>query len=294
MFFHAGVKKTYLISEKITEKCVSCGKYGTVTITLFQEYFHIFWIPIFPTAKVCTTRCSHCKHTLEKKELPWNYHYHYDSLKTKTKVPWWTFVGLGCIINFIVFLIIHDRNRDSTIKEYLNDIQKGDVYTMKTYDSKYVLYKVDSIGNDSIYMKIGKTEFIGLSDVDEYKTMGNEPYKPFPEAILKSKLTEYFENSHIVEVNRPTRIDKLLSSIQKQDKLIIKTYDLQYKIYKVDSVVEDTVFMKENKNLLKITSEINKFRDVADSTYMSFSEPILMKTLYKYYRRDKLIDVIRK
>ena len=49
--------------------CKSCGNQSHNTFGVLR-YFHVFWIPVFPTMQKPGTECLKCKHTLMGKELP--------------------------------------------------------------------------------------------------------------------------------------------------------------------------------------------------------------------------------
>jgi hypothetical protein len=49
--------------------CESCGKDEQATYGVLR-YFHVFWIPIFPTMKQAVMECTHCKKVLRGKEVP--------------------------------------------------------------------------------------------------------------------------------------------------------------------------------------------------------------------------------
>ena len=49
--------------------CESCGKEEHATYGVLR-YFHVFWIPVFPTMKQAVMECAHCKKVLRGKEVP--------------------------------------------------------------------------------------------------------------------------------------------------------------------------------------------------------------------------------
>jgi hypothetical protein len=49
--------------------CPSCGKEEHATYGVLR-YFHVFWIPVFPTTRQAMMECLHCKKVLRGKEVP--------------------------------------------------------------------------------------------------------------------------------------------------------------------------------------------------------------------------------
>jgi len=49
--------------------CSACGKDEHATYGILR-YFHVFWIPMFPTLKQPAMECLHCKKALVGKEVP--------------------------------------------------------------------------------------------------------------------------------------------------------------------------------------------------------------------------------
>lgn len=49
--------------------CKACGNQSHTTFGVLR-YFHIFWIPVFPTMRAPGTECLKCKQTLMGKDLP--------------------------------------------------------------------------------------------------------------------------------------------------------------------------------------------------------------------------------
>lgn len=102
-----GRKAHHLAVEELpSKKCSKCGK-KEVVISLFQKYFHILWIPIFPIKKAAATQCTSCRNvelkgdfTEEVKELELQ-------MKKKYRTPFWTFAGLySAIVFFLIKQIV--------------------------------------------------------------------------------------------------------------------------------------------------------------------------------------------
>jgi len=80
---------------------------------VFQRYYHLFWIPIFPINKTGVSVCSHCKQTLKLEEFSTKpaLAAEYDRMVKQTKTPIWTFALLMIIGVFIIIGIISDATK---------------------------------------------------------------------------------------------------------------------------------------------------------------------------------------
>ncbi len=90
-----GSRAVHLKSAQLTAAtCPSCKTKGSLILSLFRKHAHIFWIPLFPIGKKGFSKCQHCKHVLEDKEMPASIREQYNRLKQEAKGPIWQFVGL--------------------------------------------------------------------------------------------------------------------------------------------------------------------------------------------------------
>ena len=73
--------------------CENCKK-KHLAISVFQKYFHILWLPMFPIKKDCASQCIKCKNVLIEKRFSDQSKAIAVSLKKKHKTPFFTFVGV--------------------------------------------------------------------------------------------------------------------------------------------------------------------------------------------------------
>lgn len=83
--------------------CNHCKSDNTVNVIHTFNYFHIFWIPMFPYSKKIMTECSHCKNLLYQNEIS---PVEVNNIKatSTTKIPWGYYFGLILIGLFIIFV----------------------------------------------------------------------------------------------------------------------------------------------------------------------------------------------
>lgn len=90
--------------------CEYCKNATTHKIITLGNYFHIFWIPIFPLGKKTFSECTHCKRTLKKKYFTPKLKEAYIKNKSIIQRPIWHFTGLILIGLFILLTFILAKN----------------------------------------------------------------------------------------------------------------------------------------------------------------------------------------
>nr|MBI1229818.1 zinc-ribbon domain-containing protein [Cytophagales bacterium] len=197
-----GSKATELITEIIPSKCANCGTEHNMQMTVFQKYGHIFWIPFIPMGKTAVTQCSHCKQVLEKKEFTRDLRFSYDAIRSKTKIPIWTYSGLGLFAAFIVLGAISSNQRDERNTNFISEPQVGDVYEIKIEYKQYTLYKVGNISGDTVFVLAHQFETNKKSGLRELKRKGDAGFFEDLLPIHKAELKEMLDNGEIMEVER--------------------------------------------------------------------------------------------
>lgn len=98
-----GSKSTQLLpSEYTNEQCLKCKAESSIYMGIFQEYFHIFWIPIFPEKKTASTRCNKCGNVIQLDDFSGNLYEHYKILRSKRKTPIWTYTGVFLVLLYFI------------------------------------------------------------------------------------------------------------------------------------------------------------------------------------------------
>lgn len=100
-----GVKKEPIGITEAMVKCPSCEVDVYADIMVISEYYHFWFIPIFPTSKEVNFICQKCG--LKRYGLPFNAKTldNYDELKHKFKHPWQTYAAMT-ILFLLIFITI--------------------------------------------------------------------------------------------------------------------------------------------------------------------------------------------
>jgi len=163
--------------------CDSCGEH-THTAFGVLRYFHIFWIPVFPTQKQAGIECQHCKRTLVDKEVPTHLiaKIRDQVFARKTVAPMFTgLIVIAALIAGGVYMAEKTKRQEAA---YLASPMANDYYIVNftkifddaTSEYPYGIIKVTSVNGDQVELLIsqysynivrGASEAIGSREVDK-------------------------------------------------------------------------------------------------------------------------------
>lgn len=100
-----GVKKATIGIDEIMVKCPSCEVDNYADIMVMSNYYHIWFIPIFPIGKEINIVCQKCG--LRRYNVPFNSRTvkNYEEIKHEFRHPWYTYFTV-IIASLIVFIVI--------------------------------------------------------------------------------------------------------------------------------------------------------------------------------------------
>ena len=84
--------------------CVKCNKQNMV-ISVFQSFFHLLWLPMFPIKKKCASQCIECQNVQIEKKFNSQQREIAHDLKKEHATPYWTFAGTFL---FVIGLILKE------------------------------------------------------------------------------------------------------------------------------------------------------------------------------------------
>ena len=105
-----GSRSSHLRSISLeNETCPHCGQQGSMVMSTFTRYAHIFWIPLFSVGRFSLSECKHCRQVMEVKQMPPQISaYHHRNL-AETRLPLWQFTGLALVAVAIFFGIYANK-----------------------------------------------------------------------------------------------------------------------------------------------------------------------------------------
>ncbi len=197
-----GSKTKQIKSEDIKHKCLNCGAQHHITLTLFQKYAHVFWIPIFPVGKTALSECAHCRQVLEQREFPAALNEEFKQLKQTTKTPAWAFSGLFLLVILLILAGFNSKKIGEKNADLIAAPDKGDIYEIKKGSQQYTLYKVLKISGDTIYMLTHDYETNKATGLADLKNKGDSAYSGEALPLLKTELKNMLDKGEIIDVER--------------------------------------------------------------------------------------------
>jgi hypothetical protein len=159
--------------------CESCGKEEHATYGVLR-YFHVFWIPIFPTMKQAVMECAHCKKVLRGKEVPERVRRDVsEKVFTRGRVlP--MFTGLALIALFVASAAWGGVEQSRRESAFLAAPAVGDLYVVKlarfapSADPKYPygVLRVASVAETKLELQVGRYGYTQGSGADKAISSG--------------------------------------------------------------------------------------------------------------------------
>lgn len=181
--------RTLTPTEGKSYDCDYCNTKGSVTFSFIARYFHIFWIPIFPTSKKGISQCSHCKQVLYENEMNARMKQDYAEASASAKRPIRHFFGLfviGLLLCFIIYGIFTNSMNET---KYLNNPEVGDVYRIEK-NGTYTLYKVSDVKGDTLVFQphnLVAEKYMKLSELQKkHKNEYSDETMKFTKAQINS------------------------------------------------------------------------------------------------------------
>lgn len=108
MIFLFGIKRNLLVRNLLeTCECPNCKKDNNMMVTKYGSYFHVFFVPIFPTGSSVEVQCLYCQKLYDGNYLSPTISEAVQKMTIlkDTKRPLWH--SLGCFVLLgLIFLIV--------------------------------------------------------------------------------------------------------------------------------------------------------------------------------------------
>jgi hypothetical protein len=196
-----GTRASHLRSVQLThDTCEHCGTQGSITLSTFARYAHIFWIPLFSIGRTGASQCQHCKQVLELGKMSPVIRSRYQDLIKETKIPIWHFAGLAIIGVLVVFGIQSSAADAKNEEEYFKTPAIGDLYELKTDEGSFTSFKVTAVSNDSLWVRWNLYEVNKASGL--YKLDKEENYSEEAMSIARIEVADLKKTSKIYNIKR--------------------------------------------------------------------------------------------
>lgn len=142
--------------------CVACST-PSLTLTIFQKYFHFFFIPMFPLKKVAEGKCRNCGREYEQDDLPTYVDEAVAMGKKEARTPLILFIGLALFIVFGIITTIRDKGKAKDALAYFADPHVNDLYVLPVgldESFRYMVCKVEKVSADSLTFLVGEDGYM--------------------------------------------------------------------------------------------------------------------------------------
>jgi hypothetical protein len=195
-----GTRASHLMSVQLpNETCPNCNTKGSMVMSVYNRYAHIFWLPTFPVGRKGGSQCANCQQVLEPKQMPTFLKLQYDQLLAQTKIPIWSWSGLALIVGLIAFGSYSSSVNAENEKKYVEAPKVGDVYRVKTDDGAFSLMKVAEVTPDSLLILFNQYQVDKMAAV--YKLNAKE-YDSVGYWMSRGAVLEMYKKKEIFGVDR--------------------------------------------------------------------------------------------
>ncbi|WP_226665170.1 hypothetical protein [Microbulbifer aggregans] len=194
-------------------ECPNCENQKFLTFGIIR-YFHLYWIPTFPTSRKAGVECTHCKRTLIGKEVPKDLGKIIKSevFNKKNIAP--MFSGTILIACLILFLAAAVSTNESQEFAYIEQPAVNDLYIVRLPeifedadpDFQYGLLKISRLDAGQAELQVSKTGYNRVKgvrkDIRKQRTADNSYFQEQPIYIDTAKLKEMKESGAIYAIER--------------------------------------------------------------------------------------------
>lgn len=213
MIFFGTKGKVIAGEQMLGTQCPDCGNSQFTSFGILR-YFHLYWIPVFPTSKKIGMECANCKQTLMDNDVPAHLA---DQIRSGVftagrMLPMFS----GLIILAIAGLWLNDLHQQDVAEEesYLaqpavNDyyiVDLSQIFTESDPDYPWGLLRIKSVNSSDIEMQIGNVVYnkaTGFSaDIREGAAAANSYYDAGTISFEIEELQMYQDTGAIYSIER--------------------------------------------------------------------------------------------
>ena len=175
-------------------KCDNCNSYEQ-RFLVYQEYFHLFFIPIFPSSiKTIKSVCLRCNDAFNEEKKS-----HYLSI---TKTPIYLYAWIILFVGLVATLVVANISTQKQKAEYVANPKINDVYLIREdidESTTYYFLKIKNIDIDTVELLrsyLQYNHFVSTMNDSDY-FVNDEIY-----SVSKSDLKNFLEEGLINSVER--------------------------------------------------------------------------------------------
>ncbi len=194
-----GTRSKAVKTEYIAEPCPNCRTLNSMQMHIFQKWAHIFRIPFFSIGKTGISQCTHCQQVLALKNMTPELKLSYDNLKSDTKIPIWTFSGIGVIIVIAIAVNISERQTAKKVSQMISSLKKDDIIHIKLKDKAFTLAKVNRVKGDSVFLFANTYQTDKATSINDLK---DKSYSITEDTLTVADLLDMNKEEKILDIER--------------------------------------------------------------------------------------------
>jgi len=108
MLIHGEGRFFIRLFDPLLYKCPYCDEINSTEVFIYSYYFHIFWIPVFPTRKIAVARCTECNASRSEERFGPKLTEHLEIELKNTRHPFysWTLLIILCSSVLLTMIIV--------------------------------------------------------------------------------------------------------------------------------------------------------------------------------------------
>ncbi len=88
-------------------QCPNCKQLGTVDFAIYSEYYHFYYMPVFPFEKDGYAKCDSCEFHINSIKFNRLTKEEFKRIKKQYKHPFYTYIGITLLLSpFIIGLAL--------------------------------------------------------------------------------------------------------------------------------------------------------------------------------------------
>lgn len=149
-----GTKAKGIDSSVVNTVCPSCSQ-SPHALHIFQKYFHIFWIPVFPLGKISVLECQHCKKTTTDKDLNALQGSMAQAKRKEAKTPLYMYAGSVLLASLIGWGAYSVKDQEAKTRSYLEQPRAHDMAVIESKGKEFQILQLLSVEAETVKFKIG-------------------------------------------------------------------------------------------------------------------------------------------
>jgi len=126
--------------------CKNCNDFD-LKIDVYREYFHVFFLPLFPIGKEIKIRCNNCGEPKWINSIQQQY-------EKSGSPPFYLYTGIILAVGLVLLVIVVNLNTQMQKAKFVANPLVGDIYTIRSDEkgtASYYFLKVSKVNGDTVH-----------------------------------------------------------------------------------------------------------------------------------------------